>query len=57
MASTEARWISLALRVPPESAAQATAGAHPIHFTIEREATGSDSAIRLREDSTFVIPR
>jgi polyferredoxin len=54
---TEARWISLALRLPPEAAAQAKAGAHEIHFTIERKATADDQARSLREKSTFVVPR
>ena len=57
VAPTEARWVSVALRVPPEAAAQARAGAHPIHFGIERVATPSDPAYREREKSTFVIPR
>ncbi|MFM2068999.1 MAG: hypothetical protein RLZZ584_3908 [Pseudomonadota bacterium] len=54
---TEARWISLALRLPPQAAAQARAGAHEIHFSIERPARGDDDARTLREKSTFVIPR
>jgi len=55
--STEARWLSLALRLPSESADRAGAGAHEIHFTIEREGTGAQAAVRLREKSTFVVPR
>jgi cytochrome c oxidase accessory protein FixG len=54
---TEARWISVALRLPPESAAQARAGAHEIHFSIERRASVGDEARSLREKSTFVVPR
>ena len=57
VAPTEARWVSVALRLPPETAAQARAGAHPIHFGIERLATPSDPAHSEREKSTFVIPR
>ena len=57
VAPTEARWVSVALRLPPEAAAQARAGAHPIHFGIERLATPSDPAHSERETSTFVIPR
>ena len=53
----EARWVSVALRVPPESAAQTGAGAHEIHFTIEREGTTTADARSLREKSTFVLPR
>jgi cytochrome c oxidase accessory protein FixG len=57
VAPTEARWVSVTLRVPPETAAQTSAGAHEVHFTIEREAQGSDPARSLREKSTFVLPR
>jgi hypothetical protein len=42
--------------VPPRRPAAAPAGAHPIHFEIERLADGHD-AVRLREKSTFVVPR
>ncbi len=57
VAPTEARWVSLALRLPPDAAAQAQAGAHEIHFTIEREASGAQTSVSLREKSTFVVPR
>jgi polyferredoxin len=57
VAPTEARWISVALRVPPETALQKSPGAHEIHFNVEREAQGSDAARSLREKSTFVLPR
>jgi cytochrome c oxidase accessory protein FixG len=53
----EAHWATIALRVPPETAASTSAGAHEIHFTIEREASAGDAAISLREKSTFVLPR
>lgn len=57
VAPTEARWLSVGLRVPPETAAQTAIGAHEIHFTIERTATPTDAARNLREKSTFVLPR
>jgi cytochrome c oxidase accessory protein FixG len=57
VASTEARWLSLALQVPPQTAAQVPSGAHEIHFTIERTATAGDGAHSVREKSTFVLPR
>ncbi len=54
---TEARWVTLGLRVPPQTAAELTSGAHEVHFTITREA-GADQPVRsLREKSTFVMPR
>ena len=54
---TEAGWVTLALRVPPDTAARTTPGAHEVHFGIERLASDSDSARSLREKSTFVLPR
>jgi cytochrome c oxidase accessory protein FixG len=57
VAPTEARWVSVTLRVPVETATQTPAGAHEVHFNIEREAQGSDPARSLREKSTFVLPR
>jgi len=57
VAPTEARWLSLGLKVPPETAAAQHPGAHEIHFTIERAAQGQEAARSLREKSTFVLPR
>jgi polyferredoxin len=54
----EARWITLALRVPPETAAARGAGAHPIEFEVQRLEPGSDvPSARSIEASTFVLPR
>jgi cytochrome c oxidase accessory protein FixG len=53
----EARWIAVALRVPPETAASKGPGAHEIHFTVQRLAAGAESAREVREKSTFVLPR
>jgi cytochrome c oxidase accessory protein FixG len=53
----EARWITLALRVPATTAASTPAGAREIHFTIERQPTPAEPARSLREKSTFVLPR
>jgi cytochrome c oxidase accessory protein FixG len=57
VAPTEAKWVSATLRVPPQTAASTTPGVHEIHFTIEREAQGTDAARSMREKSTFVLPR
>jgi cytochrome c oxidase accessory protein FixG len=62
VAPADARWIAVAVRVPPESAAKAGTGAHPIRFLLrdgdddehERE---HGSALRIHEKSTFVVPR
>jgi cytochrome c oxidase accessory protein FixG len=52
---TEARWVSVALRVPPETAARETPGAHEVGFTIARQAPGD---LRTQhEKSTFILPR
>ncbi|HJV67656.1 cytochrome c oxidase accessory protein CcoG [Ideonella sp.] len=53
----EARWVTLSLRVPPETAASAQPGAHEIHFTVERQAAPGDGPRAVREKSTFVLPR
>jgi cytochrome c oxidase accessory protein FixG len=58
VAPAEARWVSVALRVPPESAARAGSGAHEIHFRIERrESAVGEPDYRVEEKSTFVVPR
>ena len=49
----ESRWMPLALRLAPEAAAAAGAGAHPIRLRIT--ALGSGAAVV--EPSTFVVPR
>jgi len=53
----EAKWVTIELRLPPDAAQAAKSGVHEIHFTIERLATASDEAYRLREKSTFMVPR
>jgi cytochrome c oxidase accessory protein FixG len=57
VAPTEARWVSVTLRVPLQTVTQTPPGAHAIHFIIERQAYGEDTATALREKSTFVLPR
>jgi hypothetical protein len=53
----EARWIAVALRVPPETAAEQRPWAHEIHFQVDRVAGGGDGPASQREKSTFVVPR
>ncbi len=54
----QASWVPVAVRVPPEVAAGAGAGAHRIDFTIERLAGEAGDAPRsLSEKSTFMVPR
>ena len=52
---TEARWVAVALRVPPEVAQQLKPGAHPMHWHINRE--GGAAGETVVEKSTFVLPR
>jgi len=54
VAPAEARWVVVAVRVPPQSADVLGPGAHPIEFEVAAE---SDATARLVERSTFVVPR
>jgi cytochrome c oxidase accessory protein FixG len=53
----EARWLPLAVQVPPQAAARLGAGVHDIRFEIERRAGDGHEASQVVEKSTFVIPR
>ena len=56
--SAQARWVPVALRVPPAAAAAAGAGSHSVEFVIERIAsTAADTPRTLIEKSTFMVPR
>ena len=52
----EARWVTVAVRVPPEAAGKT--GAQPIEFRIERveSRAGATPSLAL-EKSTFIVPR
>lgn len=47
----QARWVTLAVRVPPQSTQALGPGAHPIRFEVSG---GSDT---VTEKSTFIVPR
>jgi cytochrome c oxidase accessory protein FixG len=51
----QARWVVVAVQVPPEAAVTLGPGAHPMHFAVE----SSDAAhpVAVREKTTFVVPR
>jgi len=57
----QARWVTLAVRIPPETAQATAAGAHPIHFDIGLVSVDVSGKIisgaTLSEKSTFVVPR
>ena len=69
LAPTEARWVPLAVQVPPETARALGAGAHPIRFRISLRSRDDDrrgddhhrgddgAAAERSEKSTFVVPR
>jgi cytochrome c oxidase accessory protein FixG len=50
----EARWVTVAVRVPPAAARAAGAGAHPLRFEVVALGNPAD---RVSERSTFVVPR
>jgi len=54
----EARWVTTAVRLPPEAARSVGAGVHSIAFIIEAAEVGSGrTGATLHEKSTFVVPR
>ena len=54
----QARWVALAVRVPPEAAAQAGPGSHPMHFAVELIPDNAKATPqRVLEKSTFIVPR
>ncbi|HET7868691.1 MAG TPA: cytochrome c oxidase accessory protein CcoG, partial [Burkholderiaceae bacterium] len=50
----QARWVTLAVQVPPQAAQELKPGSHPIRFEV---AAVGDDATRVSERSTFLIPR
>jgi len=55
VAPAQARWVTLAVRVPPQTAASVKPGAHPIRFEIAPQGAATGPAVV--EKSTFVVPR
>ena len=52
----EARWMTVTVRVPAQTAQQAGPGAHAIQFEVQRQ-DGQASTASAVEKSTFVVPR
>jgi cytochrome c oxidase accessory protein FixG len=50
----QARWVTVAVRVPPQSAQALGPGAHPIRFDV---ASAGEAPQTVVEKSTFVVPR
>jgi polyferredoxin len=56
--SAQARWVPVAVTLPPDDAARAGAGSHAIEFVVETIAdTAHTAAYRVQEHSTFIVPR
>jgi cytochrome c oxidase accessory protein FixG len=53
----QARWLPVIVQLPAAGAMTLGAGAHPLHFSVERLADASQSNLTVREKSTFVVPR
>jgi cytochrome c oxidase accessory protein FixG len=54
----QARWVAVAVRVPPQVAEQAGGGSHGIEFVVQRiEAGNADNPRTVTEKSTFMVPR
>jgi cytochrome c oxidase accessory protein FixG len=59
VAPAQARWVTVAVRLPPQTAVMAGTGAHPIMFQLH---AGLDKAVSptstlVQEKSTFIVPR
>lgn len=54
VAAAQARWVTLAVRLPADASAALGSGAHPIMFSIAPAAAGEAA---VQEKSTFVVPR
>ncbi len=58
LASTESRWVSVAVKVSPQAAVAAGPGVHPIQFRIEgQDPLARDQSHTSIEKSTFITPR
>ncbi len=53
----QARWVAVAVQIPPEAAAALGPGAHAMRFRIERLPVGGEGEAVQLEKSTFVVPR
>ncbi|HMQ72044.1 MAG TPA: cytochrome c oxidase accessory protein CcoG [Rubrivivax sp.] len=54
----EARWVPVAVRVPPEVAQGKAPGAHPLIVQVERlPETAGERSVAVDEETTFVLPR
>ena len=58
LGAAQATWLPLAVRVPPQEAARAGLGSHPIQFVVQQLAEDAASTARtVTEKSSFIVPR
>jgi len=64
LAPAEARWVTVSVRLPPDSARKLGPGAHAMHFEVSLLGPGGTGRVdsgaaplTLSEKSTFVVPR
>ena len=53
----QARWLPLAVQIPPQTVDQLGPGTHTLTFVIERMDAEGEAPVRVSEHSTFIIPR
>jgi len=53
----EARWVPIAVRIPPEVAARMGTGAFGMTLVVEQLRQGDHPQVDVREQSTFMVPR
>jgi cytochrome c oxidase accessory protein FixG len=53
----QARWVPVALRLPPQAAAEAGSGSHRIQFVVEQLPDARSAGASQAEKSTFMVPR
>jgi cytochrome c oxidase accessory protein FixG len=59
VAPAQARWVTVAVHLPPQTAVMAGIGAHPIMFKLHAglDKAVSPSSTLVQEKSTFIVPR
>ena len=53
----EARWVPVAVRIPPEVGARMGSGATGVTILVEQLRQGDSPQVDVREKTTFMVPR
>jgi cytochrome c oxidase accessory protein FixG len=53
----EARWVPVAVKIPPEAAARLGSGTYSITLLVEQLRQGESPQVDIREKTTFMVPR